>query len=371
MTADTLGGVFSYSVTLGAFLRCRGARVTLATLGRKLGGAERRRLASFGIDLEESDYRLEWMDDPWDDVQRSGEWLLSLERRHRPDVVHVNGYAHAALPWIAPAISVAHSCVLSWWRAVFGEQAPSRYDRYRREVLSGLAAARAVVAPTQALLRMLEREYGAIPTGRVIHNGAAPAALRLAGHTANENTVAKEPLILCAGRVWDRAKNVRLLARVAGDLPWRCYVAGDPRGPDGQLPDELDALVPLGLLSPDELLGWMRRASIFASPALYEPFGLSILEAALAGCALVLADIPSLRELWDGAAEFADPRDAGAWGRVLRDIIEDAERRSVLSMRATERAREYGIEVAGTRYLELYDLQFHQRPKAPRLEAHP
>ncbi len=31
-------------------------------------------------------------------------------------------------------------------------------------------------------------------------------------------------------------------------------------------------------------------------PARYEPFGLSVLEAALSGCALVLGDIPSLRE---------------------------------------------------------------------------
>ena len=44
----------------------------------------------------------------------------------------------------------------------------------------------------------------------------------------------------------------------------------------------------------------MARASIYALPARYEPFGLSILEAALSGAALVLGDIPSLREVWGG-----------------------------------------------------------------------
>ena len=44
------------------------------------------------------------------------------------------------------------------------------------------------------------------------------------------------------------------------------------------------------------------NAPIFVSVARYEPFGLSVLEAAQAGCALVLSDIPTFRELWDGAA---------------------------------------------------------------------
>ena len=34
----------------------------------------------------------------------------------------------------------------------------------------------------------------------------------------------------------------------------------------------------------------MQRAEVFVSPAVYEPFGLTVLEAAAAGCALVLAD---------------------------------------------------------------------------------
>ena len=43
---------------------------------------------------------------------------------------------------------------------------------------------------------------------------------------------------------------------------------------------------------------------IFVSVSRYEPFGLAVLEAAHAGCALVLSDIPTFRELWQGAASF-------------------------------------------------------------------
>ena len=51
----------------------------------------------------------------------------------------------------------------------------------------------------------------------------------------------------------------------------------------------------------------MARTAVFVSPALYEPFGLAVLEAAQAGCALVLSDIPTFRELWDGVALFVAP----------------------------------------------------------------
>ena len=63
----------------------------------------------------------------------------------------------------------------------------------------------------------------------------------------------------------------------------------------------------LGRLSAGELADWYARAAIYALPARYEPFGLSALEAALSGCALVLGDIPSLREIWGDAALFVPP----------------------------------------------------------------
>lgn len=72
--------------------------------------------------------------------------------------------------------------------------------------------------------------------------------------------------------------------------------------------------------------------------ARYEPFGLSVLEAAQAGCALVLGDIPSLRENWDGAALFAAPDDDDALRDALRRLIEDDALRARFGARARRRA---------------------------------
>src|SRR5262249_5606791 len=152
-----------------------------------------------GLQIFEGKYRLEWMDDPWEDVRWAGAWLLSLARLLRPDVVHLNGYTHGALGWPVPALVVAHSCVCSWWEAVHQEPAPPSWDRYRTEVRRGLLCAARVVAPSEAMLRTIERLHGPLATGRVVHNARALVPVR---------GVEREPWVLTAGRVWDAGKNV-------------------------------------------------------------------------------------------------------------------------------------------------------------------
>src|SRR5438477_12810194 len=118
MTADTIGGVWTYALELTRALAASDVRVTLATMGAALTRDQRceaRRLAT--LDVVESTYRLEWMPEPWGDVAAAGEWLLRLEADVAPDVVHLNGYAHGGLPWRAPRVVVGHSCVCSWWHA--------------------------------------------------------------------------------------------------------------------------------------------------------------------------------------------------------------------------------------------------------------
>src|SRR5579871_2877583 len=134
MTADTVGGVWTYAVDLIGGLAAHRIDVALATMGERPSEQQRAQLRALpNVELFESSFRLEWMDDPWRDVERAGDWLLEIENRTQPDAIHLNGYAHAALPWNAPVLVAAHSCVLSWWRAVLQADAPREYDRYRRE----------------------------------------------------------------------------------------------------------------------------------------------------------------------------------------------------------------------------------------------
>ena len=348
MTADAVGGVWTYAMELARGLSPRGVHVTLALIGPPPSAAQRDEVAALpNVTMHERPCRLEWMEEPWADVAAAGDWLLQLEQAVAPDVVHLNGYAHGALPFRAPAVVVGHSCVVSWWHAVHGGEPPASWRQYETAVAAGLASADLVVAPTSAMLSALETHYGPLPRATVIANGrTAPAG-------AAQRP--KEPMIFSAGRLWDAAKNVEAVCAVADRLAWTVYVAGDLSDPDGRTRVGPVTARVLGRVSPAEMWNWLSRASIYALPARYEPFGLSVLEAALAGCALVLGDIRSLREVWGPAALYVPPDNRRALASALQRLIENDERRADLAARALLRARELTADRMADAYAALYD----------------
>lgn len=325
MTGDTVGGVWTFTLELAECLADRGIEVVLVAFGGKASPAQAAAAKAIpGLCFMDSEHRLEWMEEPWQDVEASGRWLMEIEGEYRPDVVHLNSFGHGALPWHAPVVLTGHSCVLSWWQAVKGGNAPTAWDRYREAVTKSLTAAQVISAPSAAMARAIEALYGlALHRCRVVHNGRSAAKF---------SPRKKEPFVFTAGRLWDEAKNLDALMRAASKISWPVYCAGEAaESPQG-------GCNMLGRLSECEISEWYGHATIYAMPARYEPFGLSILEAALSGCALVLGNIPSLREIWGEDAVFVPPNDSDALETTLRRLIEDPERCRELAQRAHLRA---------------------------------
>ncbi len=332
MSADTVGGVFGYAVELARALAPFGCEVVLAAFGGAASPGQRAEAMRAGnVVLVDAPFKCEWMEEPWDDVARAGPWLLELAARATPDVVHLNHYAHGTLPWPVPLLVVGHSDVLSWYRAVRRCEAPPSWNRYRAAVRDGLRAADQVVAPTETMLRSLLCDYGPLSRPTVIRNARDGARFRRAGD--------KAPLVFSAGRLWDDAKNLAALDAAAARLPWPVVVAGSTEHPDGGRRRPAHARA-LGPCDADELAELYARAAVYALPARYEPFGLSVLEAALSGCALVLGDIESLRENWDGAAQFVPPDDVDALVAALDHVIRDPFARRDYARAALRRAHE-------------------------------
>jgi len=345
MTADTVGGVWTYALDLARALAPRGVQIALVTMGRLPTPAQSAEASAVpNLMLYPSAFSLEWMENPWADVARAGNWLLSLEAEWLPDIVHLNGYAHGSLPWNAPVLVAGHSCVLSWWQAVHGTSAPSEWQHYHDEVQAGLQAADLVAAPTQAMLDCLQADYGPLTSTQVLPNGRDAALFQPAD---------KQPVIFSAGRLWDDAKNIRVLAEIAPTLPWPVCVAGETAHPNGQK-QHFDTVQLLGCLPPSEIASRLAEAAVYALPARYEPFGLSALEAGLSGCALVLGDIPSLREVWTDAALYAAPDNPAALRGTILRLISDTSLRREMSARALARAQTYTLERMAHGYLDAY-----------------
>jgi glycosyltransferase involved in cell wall biosynthesis len=346
MTTDAVGGVWVQATTLARALCRRNYEVVLVTLGPAPRSDQLDALQDVpGLRLEMTDLELEWMDPEGADFARAMTQLKAVSRRVEPDLVHVNGYREAQADWSAPVVVGAHSCVGSWWRACRpGEQPDERWLPYTAKVREGLALTDDWVSPTAAFRDEIQRLYNPPTRGRVIWNG-----LPLSSAKAK-----KEPFILAAGRMWDEAKNIPALAAAAPGLPWPVRVAGPLRSSGAEV-QSIPGVELLGELPRDDLLTQMQRAAIFVSPALYEPFGLTVLEAAASGCALVLSDIPTFHELWDDAAVFVDPRKPADLHAALDALARDDGRRATLQRRAAARAKRYALQTMADEYSSLYE----------------
>ncbi len=336
LTADAVGGVWTHALTLARGLCARGVVVRILVLGPPA-----RRADAAGLDVVPLPLDLEWRDRTGPLTDAAAAILRRAAADFAPDIVHVNGYREAAAGFAVPVLIGAHSCVWTWWRACRGEDPPPDWTDYAAGVAAGLRCARALVAPSGTFLAAFEDAWGRLPWAAVVPNGTAlPAPPAIPP---------KRPVVLAAGRLWDEAKNVAALEAVPPRLPWPVRLAGDG-GPDGGE----GATVRLGRLAPPAMSEAMEQAAIFVAPARYEPFGLAVLEAAARGCALVLSDIPTFRELWDGAARFVAPDDCAGLGRALNDLIADDAARVGLQAAALRRAGRYGAERTVDGHLALY-----------------
>lgn len=349
LSTDVVGGVWDHAASLAAALVRRGHRVRLAIVGTPTRG-QLSRLAP-GVTWGAEPVRLEWLPGGLDDVGRAEAWLEAEADAWGADVLHLNQLTLAPAA-SCPTLLAAHSDVLSWYREVRGSPAaPPEWSRYAVAVRRGLEAAGIVVTPSAYQSRQLRLSYGR-GADRVVWNGVEPVA-------EPRRASRSRPLLLCAGRAWDAAKGVEVLEaaleRLGPEAP-ETRLLGSTEGPRGERfrPRRLRAEGWLGRAAVDR---WLDRADVFVAPSLYEPFGLAPLEAALHGCALVLSDIGSFRELWDGCAAFFPKGDAPGLAAALRGLLRDPARMAELGALAGARARErYQAERMAGDYLDSYEV---------------
>ncbi|HLH08656.1 MAG TPA: glycosyltransferase family 4 protein [Terriglobales bacterium] len=353
VTADTVGGVWTYTKELVTGLAQRGVRVTLVSFGEIPKPGEIEWLVSMrSIDFYPTAFRLEWMQDAERDLRLSSEYLLRIVSESKPDLLHLSQYAYGALAVDIPKLVIAHSDVVSWWVAVHGRE-PERsawIDSYRDTVERGLSEADTVVAPSRWMMNALQAHYGKLKVTRVIYNGRNPVLFN--PHCS------KEELVLGAGRVWDPGKQVRMLEAV--NSPWPIVVAGPNESPDQAAGQHASAtkyggIDIRGTQTAVQLQQLYARASMFVGTSRYEPFGLAPLEAAFSRCVLVLNDIPSFREIWGESACYFRANDATELERTLISLAEDRQLRLTYSNLAYRRAKSfYTANRMVDQYMQLY-----------------
>lgn len=343
LVTDAVGGVWTYSLELARALEPLGFETVIAVTGPCPNA--RQREAATGIRLIETGLPLEWLDTDREQVLRAGQELARIAARERADIVQTSSAALLAGAELdCGSVAVQHSCVATWWQAVKGTPLPVEFEWRRELVEQGLERADAIVAPTRAFAAATERAYDLDRHVLAVHNGRRPRSAR---------ALPQGDFVFMAGRLWDEGKNAATLDRAAARIDAPFQAAGATAGPNGAT-IRLDHLHGLGQLSESRLAGVLAARPIFASAALYEPFGLSVLEAAQSGCALVLSDIPTHREIWGDAALFVRARDEEGFAATISDLLSDRDKRNRFGERARDRARQYTPKRMARGMAEIY-----------------
>ncbi len=356
MTTDTVGGVWNYSLSLAAELAAaHGLRVALAAVGPAASAPQRAGVVAMpGLAFYAYPGRLEWQPGCAPDLAESARWLRDLAAELDVALIHSNQFAYGALDAGRPVLVVAHSDLFSWhaacqpldgpldagWRAFLAD--------YRRVVMAGLRGAAAVVCPSRFVAAGLRAHYGVPVPMDVIYNGVAPPASIEAPAPRRAGPARR---VLTVGRLWDPAKNLAWLLEAVGDsIPGlEIAVAGSLEGPDGATAPPAGPLRVLGPLPHAALMAEMAAADVYVGMSRYEPFGLAPLEAAARGCALLLSDVPSFREIWGDAARYC--RSAADLRAALLDLAAGAP---PARQAARQRAARYTIARTAAAYARLY-----------------
>jgi glycosyltransferase involved in cell wall biosynthesis len=214
-----------------------------------------------------------------------------------------------------------------------------------------------VVTITDALHRFTVDRVG-VPEHKVetIHYGLddLPAAW---GSNAPDDVPEGARVLLAVSRLAEQKGldvAIRALPRLPDDTALVVLGEGPERQPLMRLAGELGVERRVFLLGrvPD-VSAWLGRATVFVHPARWEGFGLSVLEAMLAGLPIVAANVSSLPELvLDGSSGLlVPPNDVDAFSAAIADALERPE----LGAAALSRARsEFSVARMADRTAALY-----------------
>jgi glycosyltransferase involved in cell wall biosynthesis len=290
--------------------------------------------------------------------------LVQLFRRHDIDVVHsheftmgVYGAAAARLLAIPHVLTMHGSLTIS--------------DALRRRIALRWAIRRSThsVAVSNATRLQFARELGIRESVfTVIHNGV-PLTSGSSEQVRREFGCTESDIVILAVGNLDTRKNHRMLlealVRIQHDglaVPWRVIIAGG-RGGDqhSQLLEyvrsqRLEDRVHI-VTERNDIADLQALADIFAMPSLWEGLPMALLEAMVAGKAIVASATAGIPEAIVNGREgiLVPPGDLDALAAGLRTLLTDPVRRRELASAALARAYlEFTVQVMADRYSAMY-----------------
>ena len=332
MTLDTGGDVWRFGMDLARALEPRNVRFVFAILGRKPTASQRQEAEGIGEFVHLALPHDRVAEQEGDHAEATSR-IAELAERFEVDLIHLNRATQAAgLETQKPVVVMSHACLPTRYRAL-GKAAPlATLETHMQLNRQGISRADVVLAPSRSHGELMVASYGQIRNLRIVHNAASPSPYGV-DRTQREGVVA-------FGRWRNEGSNGALLDRVAALIARPLTMIDssiEPKEADFPIRHAFyDSALPTS-----EMLERVGKAEVFVSPSLYEPFGLGPISAAASRTPLVLADIPTYRELWEGAALFVSPHDPAAYAEAINRLLTERHLREILAQLASNRATRF------------------------------
>lgn len=110
-----------------------------------------------------------------------------------------------------------------------------------------------------------------------------------------------------------------------------------------------------GYIHDEYLSAFYRKCDLFVFPALFEGFGLPLLEAMASGAPCLVSNRPSLDEVGGNVVDYCDPESVEDMADKLKCLIENPERRSTMGIRGKKYARQFTWERTAQKTIRIYE----------------
>ena len=264
------------------------------------------------------------------------------------DVTHIHEPLMPRVGWAAlrspgPGVATFHADPPAWVRKVYAGLGPRL---------------RSLTRPGRVVTAVSRQAAGALPKSwgpeRIVPNGVATADLA-------DQVERQRGRVVFVGRDEPR-KGLNVLLQAWPEIRRRhpharLVVMGAAR------PDPPEGVVFMGRVSEEVKRRTLQSAEICVAPNLGgESFGIVLVEAMVAGCALIASQLLSFRDVAGSAASFFEAGNVGGLVERTHEVLADRFLSDRLSQAGRRRARQFSWDRVGAAYRECYEQALAQSP---------
>lgn len=271
------------------------------------------------------------------------------------DIVNAHHVASALAMRVAPGRRVLsiHGLFSALVGSAHGRLVAGISRRFERAAMSW---ADVVTAESRNACRYYEEIAGGMPRPADVRR--VPNGVDVSMFASADRRYGRQ--VISVGRLAPE-KGTDNLAEIAKRLPPGTDLVILGAGPDERkiraVAESRENVHYLGYVEKAGTIALIRGSDVLIQPSLFDEVSSAILEAMTCGTAVVASDLRGTRELITSGESglLVDPGDPQGFADAVSGLLDDPGGRARMEAGAAEAAKEYGWDVIGRRYVELYE----------------